>query len=160
MPLSLRLPQFIVTSSRSTQSDPITNRPSGKSLPRIWPSPPTTAPAWTTVRAPSSVTPFSTTWERSRTPSPRVTREPTMQKGPISTPAPSRAPSSISAVGWIVIIAFHAVKNRGAEFGFGAKRVADKGLALETPHWTPPLQRLDRHPEHVAGMYGLAKAGL
>ena len=48
-----------------------------------------------------SVSPARLTCETRRTPSPSVTCGPTWQKGPISTSAPSRAPSSTTALGWM-----------------------------------------------------------
>ena len=48
--------------------------------------------------------------------------------------------------------------DHGAEFRFGAQRVADKGLAFEPPDRAAAAQRLDRHAQHVARRHRLAEA--
>ena len=53
------------------------------------------------VRAPTAVSPATTTWDSSLTPSPRRTRGPTWQNGPISTPSLSAAPGSTQELAWI-----------------------------------------------------------
>src|SRR5690348_16167102 len=144
----------MVTASRMTQSVPTVSLPL-KSLRRIWPSPPITACGWTTVRAPTVVSPVTATWLSRRTPSPSVTVRSTMQKGPISTPAPSCAPSSTIAVGWIAMSGVGA--DHRAELAFGMQRLADIGLTLELPHRPAVLDRLDVEADHVAGDDGFAE---
>src|ERR1700733_8250363 len=94
-----------------------------------------------------------------RTPSPSAACEPTTQKGPISTPSPMRAPSSMIAVGWVFIAALR-VANHGAVFRLGNQRIAHISLAAESPDGTAPAQRLHRHAQQIAGTYRLAEARL
>src|ERR1700754_3462512 len=133
-----------------TQSSPTASLAAGASSPRICASPPRTAPWCSTHRAPSFVWPSTLTCAINRTPSPSTAWRLTTQKGPISTSAPRRAPSSTSAVGWTVIV---AVEDHGAELGLGAELVADIGSAFEAPHRPAIAQRLYREAQHVAGAH-------
>src|SRR5262249_19199257 len=90
--------------------------------------------------------------------SPSVTVWPTMQKGPISTPAPSVAPSSTIAVGWIAMSGVGA--DHRAELALGDQRLADKGLALELPDRAAMLELLDGEAQQIAGHDGAAELGL
>jgi len=89
----LSVPGFMVTCSRIMLSSPIYRRDGLPRYFRFCGSNPSEAKGWTTVLAPTVARPERVTCERSRTPSPISTSGSTVQKGPITTPFPSSAPS-------------------------------------------------------------------
>ena len=104
------------------------------------------------VRAPILVCPASTTCDFSFAPSPSSTWGPMWQNGPISTSAPSFAPSSMTAVGWTCALgsmamgqSFSRVPSGGMIIAVNSASAARRSSTCASPlnFQTLPLKALD-----------------
>src|SRR5690606_5348713 len=120
------------------------------------------------VLGPMVVRPATTTWLISSHSSPSVTSGPTTQYGPIFTPAPSLAPDSTMAVGWIWASANHvldglclgSIVDHGADLGLRRDVAIDPGLAVEPPRAAAAADLAHVEEYLVPRQHWLAELGL
>ena len=106
--------------------------------------------------------PVTETCDSSRTPSSSTARGADMAERPDldASAQHARRPRPARWDECAVTRALRAVMDHGAEFGLGAERVADKGLALEAPHRPALLSALTGMRSMSPGAHRLAEARL
>src|SRR5215831_10372512 len=103
-------------------------------------------------------------WAIRRVPGPISTSEPTMQCGPMSALAKTRARGSINAVGWIGMLrrsrGLGLVCQFAQDFGFGHEPPVDSGAAGHLGNAGLALDHRHFDAQRVAWYHGPAKTGV
>src|SRR5690606_19781946 len=116
------------------------------------------AKGWIAVPAPTVVWAAIETWLWTTTPSPRTTSRPISEKAPTRTSAPRRAPSSMTAVGWMLLMKLRSlIDQHGADLSLCDLDPRDDAVALELPDDAARTRLAHVIFEHVARHHRLAE---